>query len=123
MKFLKPVVFLLIQTILVVTTAQAEPTIDSSKAAFHVGKEVMVCGKVHEVKTFNKGTYINIGGRYPNQHINFLVWNSDQPKFTARFGSLSVFLGAQACARGRVESYKNALQIQVENPQFLRLMK
>jgi hypothetical protein len=122
MKSLKCVVFIL-QTILVVASVQAEPTIDSSKAAFHVGKDAMVCGKVHEVKPFNKGTYINIGGRYPNQHISFLVWNSDQSKFTARFGSLSVFLGAQACARGRVESYKNALQIQVENPQFLRLMK
>jgi DNA/RNA endonuclease YhcR with UshA esterase domain len=108
---------------LVAASAQAEPTIDSSKAAFHVGRDAMVCGTVYEVKNFSKGTYINVGGRFPNQHISFLIWTSDQPKFTARFGALSVFMGAQACARGRVESYKNSLQIKVENPQFLRLMK
>jgi hypothetical protein len=112
-----------LQIILALASAQAEPMIDSSKAAFHVGKDAMVCGKVHEVRPFNKGTYINVGGRYPNQNISFLVWNTDQQKFNARFGSLTVFLGAQACARGPIENYKNTLQIKVENPQFLRLMK
>jgi DNA/RNA endonuclease YhcR with UshA esterase domain len=110
-------------TFLFMAVAHAEPTIDSSKAPFYVGKEAMVCGKVSEIKPFHNGTYINVGGRYPNQHITFLVWESDQPKFDARFGGLSVFQGAKACARGLVENYKNTLQIKVSNPQFLRLMK
>lgn len=122
MNFFKILLFGLL-TIPAVTTTHAEPMIDSSKAAFHVGKDAMVCGKVHEVRPFNKGTYINVGGRYPNQHISFLVWNTDQQKFNARFGSLTGFLGEQACARGTVENYKNTLQIKVANPQFLRLMK
>lgn len=104
-------------------TAQAESTIDSSKAAFYVGKDVMVCGTVYEVKPFSKGTYINMGARYPNQHISFLVWETDRQKFNARFGELSVFQGAQACAQGLVENYKSTLQIKVSNPQFLRLIK
>lgn len=110
-------------TCLFMATAYAEPTVDSSKAAFYVGKEAMVCGTVYEVKSFSKGTYINMGARYPNQHISFLVWDTDQPTFNARFGGLSVFQGAQACARGLVENYKNTLQIKVSNPQFLRLIK
>lgn len=110
-------------TCLVMVTARAEPTIDSSKAAFYVGKEAMVCGTVYEVKPFSKGAYINIGARYPNQHISFLVWDSDLPKFTQRFGGLDVFKDARACARGLIESYKNTLQIKVSNPQFLRLLK
>lgn len=109
-------------TSLFVVTAHAEPTIDSSKAAFYVGKEAMVCGTVSEVKPFAKGTYINMGAQYPNQHIGFLVWETDYPKFTARFGTLSVFQGKKACARGIIENYKNALQMKVLNPQFLRLM-
>lgn len=104
-------------------TAHAEPTIDSSKAAFHVGQEAMVCGTVYEVRPFSKGTYLNFGAKYPNQHISILVWESDYPKFAARFGSHSVFQGAQACARGLIENYKGTLQIKVSNPQFLRLMK
>lgn len=110
-------------TYLSIVTAHAEPAIDSSKAPFYVGQEAMVCGTVYEVKPFSKGTYINMGARYPNQHISFLVWDSDQPKFNARFGGLSVFQGAQACARGLIENHKNTLQIKVSNPQFLRLMK
>lgn len=108
---------------LFVGTAHSEPTIDSSKAAFYVGKEAMVCGTVFEVKPFSRGTYINMGARYPNQHISFLVWDSELPKFNQRFGGLAVFKGARACGRGLIESYKNTLQIKVSNPQFLRLLK
>ncbi len=110
-------------TCLYMVSAQAESTIDSSKAAFYVGKDVMVCGTVYEVRPFSKGTYINVGARYPNQHISFLVWETDHQKFNARFGGLGVFQGAQACAQGLVENYKSKLQIKVSNPQFLRLMK
>jgi hypothetical protein len=110
-------------TCLTMAPAFAEPHIDSSKAAFYVGKEAMVCGTVYEVRPFSKGSYINMGARYPNQHISFLVWDSDQPKFEARFGGLSLFQGQQACARGLIENYKSTLQIKISNPQFLRLMK
>jgi len=78
---------------------------------------------VYEVKPFSKGTYINLGARYPNQHISFLVWKTDYQKFNARFGELTTFQGAQACARGEIENYKGTLQIKISNPQFLRLMK
>lgn len=105
-------------------TANAEPTIDSSKAAFHVGSQAMVCGVVAQVRPFAKGTYLNMGGRYPNQHITVVVWSTDEPAFKSRFGQLSTtFQGARACARGLIGSYKNSLQIEVSNPQFLRLMK
>lgn len=105
------------------TSYSAELTIDSSQSAFHVGSVVMVCGVVGEVKRFSSGTYINLGPRYPKQHIGILVWDKDTGAFNARFGSLSVFEGARACARGSIETYRNSLQMKVSNPQFLRLMK
>lgn len=119
----KPLAVALVLSFLTLSTVGAEPRVDSTKAAFYVGREAMVCGTVHEVTKFSKGTYLNIGARHPRQHITFLVWDSDLPKFNERFGSLAVFDGAQACARGTVESYKSALQMKVSNPQFLRLMK
>lgn len=106
-----------------VFAANAIPTIDSSKAAFFVGQEVMVCGHVSEIKPFNKGTYINVGPKFPNQHLTFVIWDSVEQDVKKRFGGLYVFLGNQACALGTIETYKNKLQIKVTNPQFLRLMK
>ena len=114
---------LLLGLALATETANSEPMIESSKAAFYVGSEVMVCGMVNEVKRFSKGTYINLGPTYPNQHISILVWSSDEDGFKARFGGLSVFKGKQACALGLIESFRNSLQIKVSNPQFLRLMQ
>lgn len=108
---------------LMLSNVSAEPLVDSTKAAFYVGQEAMVCGAVHGVTKFSKGTYLNIGARYPRQHITFVIWDSDQSKFNERFGSLAVFDGAQACARGVIETYRSALQVKVSNPQFLRLMK
>jgi hypothetical protein len=103
--------------------AHAELAIDSNKAAFHVGSEAMVCGQVVEVKSFSKGIYLNLGERYPRQHLSVVVFDGDVPAFDARFGGMNVFQGRKACVRGRIDSYKNSLQIKVANPTFLRLMK
>lgn len=106
-----------------VTLVHAEPFIDSSKAAFYVGQEVMVCGVVADVKKFSKGTYLNLGAIFPKQHLSVIVWDTHLSSFTERFGTLNAFKNQRTCARGKVENYKNTLQIQVSNPQFLRLMK
>lgn len=111
-------------TFLIFNIANAEDSkIDSSKAAFHVGENSMVCGLVSGVKSFSKGTYLNLGPAYPRQHISVLIWETDRNEFDKRFGGLSIFLGRNVCARGMIESYKNTLQIKVSNPQFLRLIQ
>lgn len=119
MKFSTVILALLLST----TSARAEPHIESNKAPFHVGSEAMICGKVVEVRGFTKGTYLNMGAPYPNQHISVVIWNSNEEGFTKRFGSLSLFQGRSACVRGLIESYRGGLQVKVANPQFLRLMK
>lgn len=83
----------------------------------------MVCGTVAEVKSFSKGTYLNLGARYPNQHLSILIWNINEDLFKKRFGGFATFNGQRACARGRIETYRDKLQVKVANPQFLRLMK
>lgn len=123
MKFIVIALLASVLSISATVSMAAEPIIDSSKAAFYVGSEVMVCGVVHEIKKFSKGTYLNMGSTYPHQHISVLIWNSDVNEFNNRFGNLIVFQGSQACASGLIEKYRNALQIKVSNPQFLRLMK
>lgn len=115
--------FLAVLAIFAGSVQAEEPRIDSSKAAFYVGSNAMVCGVVREVKSFSKGIYLNMGRTYPDQHVSVLIWDSDVAGFNSRFGDLSVFGGKRTCVRGLIEAYKNSLQIKVSNPQFLRLMQ
>ncbi|MGC9403964.1 hypothetical protein ACP43V_16050 [Vibrio genomosp. F10 str. 9ZC157] len=104
-------------------TNAAEPRIEASKAAFHVGETVMACGTVAQVSKGKKAHYLNLDNRYPNQTLAVLIWNNNLKGFEQRFGQITQFENQRVCARGKITEYKNSLQIQVSNPQFLRLMK
>lgn len=119
----KSLILLITGLCLCAAVSAMEPKIESTRAAFYVGQEIMVCGPISEVKPFSKGTYLSMGPKYPQQHLTVLVWDSNQQGFNTRFGSLDAFKGRSACVRGLLETYKNTLQIKVSNPQFLRLMK
>ena len=100
----------------------AESKIEAFKAPFHVGKTVMACGNLAEIKHLSNRHYLNLDKKYPNQTLTLLVWDSDYRWFEERFGNIDGFVDRRFCARGRIEEYKNNMQIKVTNPQFLRLM-
>ncbi|AWT50137.1 hypothetical protein DLE54_03620 [Psychrobacter sp. YP14] len=105
------------------TVAQAEePKIEAYKAPFHVGKSVMACGNLAEIKHLSNRHYLNLDKRYPNQTLTVLVWDNDYRWFEERFGKIDSHIGRRFCARGKIEEYKNNIQMQIKNPQFLRLM-
>ena len=104
-------------------TGASELRIEAYKAPFHVGKTVMACGDVAQVSKGKKAHYLNLDKRYPNQSLTVLVWDNNLEAFEQRFGKLTKFKNQKVCARGKIIEYKNSLQIQVSNPQFLRLMK
>lgn len=103
--------------------AQEADIIEDYKAVFYVNKSAMVCGTVEEVTSKTKQTYLNVGGKYPSQKITFLVWADKLPLFQNKFGSLSNLTKNRVCARGTISEYKGKLQIVVNDPNFLRLMK
>lgn len=103
-------------------TYAQEAKIEANKSAFHVGESIMACGKLAQIKHLENRHYLNLDKPYPNQTLTILVWNSDYRWFESRFGSLDAMNGRRICARGVIEQYKNSLQIEVKNPQFLRLM-
>lgn len=105
------------------TVFSSEPKIEAFKAPFFVGQSVMACGKLVEVKHLGSRHYLNLDKSYPNQTLTILIWNNDYRWFEERFGSIDTKIGHRFCARGVVEEYKNNMQIQIKNPQFLRLMK
>lgn len=100
-----------------------EQRIESYRAALHVGETVMACGVVAQVHKGRKATYLNLDKPYPNQSLAILIWDDNLKGFENRFGQLTRFNEQKVCVRGKITEYKNSLQMQVSNPQFLRLMK
>lgn len=105
-----------------ISSNASEPKIEAFKAPFHVGKTVMACGSLAQVKHVSNRHYLNMDKKYPAQSLTVLVWDSDYRWFEERFGSIDGFVGRRFCVRGKIEEYKNNMQMQVTNPQFLRLM-
>lgn len=97
--------------------------IEAYRAPFYVGKQIMACGVLAGTAKFNKGVYLNLDKKYPNQSLTLVVWNESIGSIEAKFGSLDSRVGQTFCALGTVEKYKNSLQVKIENPQFLRLMQ
>lgn len=105
------------------TLHASEPRIEARKAAFHVGEMVMACGTVVQVSKAKKAHYLNLDNRYPNQTLAVLSWNNNLKGFEQRFGKMYQFENQRVCVRGKITEYRNNLQIQLSNPQFLRVMK
>lgn len=96
--------------------------IEAYRAPFHVGQQVMACGVLAGTSKFAKGMYLSLDKKYPNQTLTLVVWNESIAPLEAKFGSFNSKIGHTFCALGTIEKYKKHLQIQIENPQFLRLM-
>ena len=105
------------------TLHAAELRIEAFKSAFHVGESVMACGTLKQVHKASQQVYLNLDKPYPNQTLAILVWSNDYPKFAQRFGDLNQYINKKVCARGTIKDYKSTLQIQMSNPQFLRIME
>ena len=101
----------------------AEVKVEAIKAPFYVGQSVMACGKLVEIKHLSNRHYLNLDREYPNETLTILVWDNDYRWFEERFGKIDAKIGQRFCGRGTIEEYKNNMQMQIKNPQFLRLMK
>ncbi|NLY12377.1 MAG: hypothetical protein GXZ10_02035 [Gammaproteobacteria bacterium] len=96
--------------------------IEAFRAPFYVGKQVMACGVLAGTSRFSKGMYLSLDKKYPNQTLTLVVWDESIAPLESKFGSFNSQVGRTFCALGTIEKYKKNLQIQIENPQFLRLM-
>lgn len=105
------------------SSAAGVERIEAYRAPFYVGKQVMACGVLAGTSNFAKGMYLSLDKKYPNQTLTLVVWNESIAPLEAKFGSFNSKIGHTFCALGTIEQYKKNLQIQIENPQFLRLMR
>lgn len=97
--------------------------IEANKVSSYVDQHISVCGQVAQVKKGKTQTYLNIGEKYPNQKITFLIWDSDLEPFQEKFISLHKLNHQKICAKGKITQYKKQFQLAIFEPENLWLSK
>ena len=88
--------------------------IPAAAALSNVGKIVTICEKVFNVRSTDKITQINLGGKFPNNPLTIIVFAKDYAKFKeSYFENLN---NKNVCIKGKIELYKNNPQIRISNP-------
>jgi hypothetical protein len=94
-------------TLAVPALALAQQTIAPSDAKAHVGQTVTIEGPVGNVYTARSGmTFIDIGGRYPDNAFAAVIFSDDSGKFPdikALNGKIVDITGAVSLFRGKPE--------------------
>jgi DNA/RNA endonuclease YhcR with UshA esterase domain len=90
------------------------PTIAPAAAKDHVGEQVTVEGVVGEVHHAASGraTFIDIGGRYPNNPFAAVIFESDAGKFA----NVDALDGKTIDVTGRIRLYRGAPEIILNDP-------
>ena len=90
------------------------PTIAPAAAKDHVGEQVTVEGVVAEVHHAASGraTFIDIGGRYPNNPFAAVIFESGAGKFP----NVDALNGKTVDVTGRIRLYRGAAEIILDDP-------
>ena len=94
----------------------------SSEAASHVGRVVTVCGVVvsgnYADTSRGAPTFLNFDKAYPQQPFMVVIWGTHRGKFGTPERTL---VNKRVCATGRVTVFRGVAEIEVSNPQLLRV--
>jgi len=97
-------------------TAKA-PTIAPADAKSHVGQTAIVQAAVSDVRTARSGvTFIDMGGRYPDNGFVAVIFVSD----IAKFPGVSGLQGKTVAVSGPVELYQGRPEIILRSAEQLR---
>ena len=92
-------------------------TITPKQSQDYVGKKVTVCGQVSNVFYYARGkgspTFIDMGGNYPNQEFDIVIWEENRKNFSYDIESLE---GSKICVTGKIKDYRGKPEIVVTNP-------
>jgi DNA/RNA endonuclease YhcR with UshA esterase domain len=95
------------------------PTIAPAAAKDHVGEQVTVEGVVGEVHHAASGraTFIDVGGRYPNNPFAAVIFESDAGKFP----NVDALDGKMIDVTGRIRLYRGAPEIILDAPDQIKI--
>jgi len=92
-------------------------TIQPADAKAHVGQTVTIEGAVDNVHTARSGnTFIDIGGRYPNNAFAAVIFSKDASKFP----DVSALKGKTVDVTGAVRLYRGKPEIILDNADQLK---
>jgi len=98
--------------------------IPSLDAARHVGETVTICGPVVAASHFDhirgEPTFLNFDRPHPNQSFTVVIWGENNAKFERP--PHRMFAKRTVCVTGRVETYKGKPQIEVRDPDQIRVV-
>lgn len=88
--------------------------IPAAAALSNVGKTVTICEQVYNVRSTDKITQINLGGKFPNNPLTIIVFAKDYSKFKESF--FENLNNKNVCVKGTIELYKDKAQIVISDP-------
>ena len=102
---------------LIAGMVNAQTAIKLEEVSKHIEDSVIVCGIVDDMRYFenskNQPTFLNIGGKYPNQLLTVVIWGVVRNQFT---GSVEDLKGKQVCITGRIILFKEKPEIVIGQP-------
>jgi DNA/RNA endonuclease YhcR with UshA esterase domain len=103
---------------LAAASAQAQTVVAAADAPKHVGETVTVEGTVSAVHTDSRSgvTFIDMGGRFPDQAFTGVVFKDDASKFP----NVESLTGKVVDITGRVHDYKGKPETILNDPAQLK---
>ena len=99
------------------------PTLRPEQAAAHVGETATVCGTVAEAEYLpgidGRPTFLNFGGRNPDQAFTAVIWGESRGRFDAP--PERTYRGARICVAGRITEHEDVPQIEIRGPGQVRI--
>jgi len=101
------------------TPARAQATIAPAAAKDHVGEVLTIEGAVSEVHHAASGraTFIDMGGRYPNNVFTAVIFESDAGKFP----TVDALNGKTVDVTGRIRLHRGRPEIILDDPNQVKV--
>ena len=113
-------IYLSLLAVIAFASANAQTNIKLEEVSNHINDSVTVCGQVNDMRYFesskNSPTFLNIGGKYPNQLLTVVIWGDVRKQFKNNPDELK---GKQVCITGRIILFKDRPEIVIDKPEQL----
>lgn len=97
--------------------------VEDYKAVFYINQYKTVCGTLFELKSRERMTYLNLGGKYPKHKIALVIWKEQLSEIKSKFGSLERIINQRICAKGKIKEYKENVQLSIKDSQSIWIDK
>lgn len=112
----RPTLILFVAATLLAASPAFAVTISAQEAAQHIGETVTVEG-VANVHVANSASFLDLGGAYPNEVFQAVIF----PSRAKAFGDLNGYNGETVDVTGRIRAYNGKPEIILNDPIQLRM--